>query len=258
MVGAVVVAAMRLAAAAPMGAPSSYPLEDVDRPLVHPAGMTTLDVGLQLWTFRYAVFDASGDVTSTSRLEPDLDVALGHSFGPLEVTAGLAGDPYGPFVSLSASYDLASISAAIEVSLDHELAMSPTHYNDGEDVAFEYKALLVPHRCALFGNASLSASEGGYTAISGSTIAGDRFAASIGASGMLQVTSRLALSAGGYVAIPLATTGDLTAATTTLNPGAEALLALGHWDLYGWMKLYDALGGRDLAGEFGFVHRWGR
>src|SRR5258706_14758883 len=68
-----------------------YPLADTDRPLLHLAGTTTLDVSLDVPVYTATTVDAMGNTTKTTTLGHDLDVVLQHSFADVELAARVAG-----------------------------------------------------------------------------------------------------------------------------------------------------------------------
>ena len=90
-----------------------YPVSDTDRPLVLFAGMTRLDMSIDVPTYFITTFDAMGNPMTKKELGHDLDVTVTHAFGPVETYARLLGNRFGPLGYVGANTMLEYVPGAV-------------------------------------------------------------------------------------------------------------------------------------------------
>src|SRR3954453_17934382 len=170
-VAVVVVVAGRTAAADPAGAAAGpataepiYPESVVDRPLLLLRGMTTLDLGLDFRTYLQTTVDANGNTaTSKTSLWDDHagDIVVTHSFGSFEIGGRLLGNKTGPFLQAHLRTYLGPIPGALTITADIKATQENSAFDHEyfEDVGYTYKAVVVSHQLALYGNANVEITE---------------------------------------------------------------------------------------------------
>jgi hypothetical protein len=233
--------------------PTEYPLAITDRPLVLPPGVTELDIAEQFRTYVQDVVDAMGNTTRdrtafASHRTPEL--ALGHSFGGVQVTGGL-----GEVADLSVDIDTKSIPGVFGIGFsDHWVRGAGYDYSQSFGVG--HKLVVSPGQFAIFGGSAVSLNE--------RTIMPDPATLSpthtIGVSGRVtgeaQLTSRLGVYATVGAWAPVHQSSSLHS-TAQLNTGVTLLFAFRRWDLFTGFSLGDVTRDPATYFAFGFAHRWG-
>jgi hypothetical protein len=235
-----------------------YPQADTDRPLVLFPGMTVLDISVNFETFFATNTDSMGNTTTTRFIRPELDLALEHAFGPMEVLAELTGNAYGPLWAFSGQMMLGP--GALSFTFDGQARTPNSGISSLYDqiVAYSYKRLLLPHWLAIYAGGNVDLGEVKVTPTPAIENRDYSVYGQLSASIDVQLMPRLALDVGPSVDVVLAHSASLSGDTSTLNAGSALILALGHWDLYGNFDVNDLLAHRPSTfSSVGFVHRWG-
>ncbi len=233
-----------------------YPEAEVDRPLLRPSGMTALDIGIDLVTYRFLETQADGTTKAVDTgfgANRELDVAVTHGFEGFEIfgrTTGYA-DNYVFEGDVSVYVGPGAVFASVVAYVPY--LDSTIHYEYDETIGYTYKRALVPGLVAIAGGASAGPSEISYKG-GGS---GTRFGGAVNGLGIVQLLPRLSLQAGLNVDFPLGHSAAISPYATTLNLSSQLQLVLGHWDLYAQFFVDDVTKVAIPSGAVGFVHRWG-
>lgn len=242
------------AASAQPAPAAAYPISEVDRPIVHPSGMTVLDVSLDLPTYYVTTVDAMGNAaTDTTALghDHDLDITVSHALGPVDLSARVVGSYLDGAASIRVSQ-----SGQIQLGVDWELPQHDVRYAAEQYASYGYKLVVIPGSLALGAHAGASLNEILLTPVMEPHISGQIVTLFGGAGPEIQITPRLALSGRAVVTVPVANSTRLLPATTW-DLGSELLFAFARWDLYADLGLDDATHLGRLFAAAGVVHRWG-
>ncbi|MDB4956255.1 MAG: hypothetical protein JWO36_3824 [Myxococcales bacterium] len=253
-----IVAAVLVACASRASAQTTteYPLAIADRPILLNAGMTELDISADFPTFLKT--DAMGNPTTTRSGFADNGrpgFAVTHSFGPVQVTAGV-----GPLFYGAVSWKTRAVPAVLSISLTSNLSARtdpPSDFYDAQSFAVSHKVVVSPGRFAVYGRASAALIEYSTRLDRGMASAGHIVWLSAHASGELQITPRLGMYFGASVRGPASESSNFHD-TSTLASDIELRMALGTWDLYGSFELSNLTSTLLTYTSFGFSKRWGR
>lgn len=230
-----------------------YPPELTDRPLLRPAGMWALDLGVDL-PEAFTTTTDMGKKTSTSSSLGDTvipDLELGRSFGQVSLFAGIGSTFYGG-VDLQLGDRPVNVFASYGV-FPH---VDNIHHYDAEAIGVAYKHLVAAHRLALYADASVRALELDVGAMGGQPASsGVITSASAAVSAEVQLARRLALSIGPDVGVPISNSSNLVTSLAG-GGGSSLLLALGRFDLSTAFGAHWIRGHRLLTISFGGELRW--
>ena len=235
------------------GAEPAYPETSVDRPLLLYGGMTSLDVSEDFYTYTQTGMDAAGSPTSATKINNELDLAVGHSFGLVEVSARVVG-----VAAIAGASAQLGCDAAISGSLEWDLPQTTFRYSYVEGIGYSRRMLRIDHHLALFVGARAYLLEASLTPLNAPASAGTLLGGHAGVSVTVQLLPRLAIQTGGSVS------GALEKSTSLADDRPAALGAfvalqqtLHHWDLYASLSLSDLTRSAKPFWSAGFVHRWG-
>jgi len=233
-----------LAASTVAHADGEYPETSVDRPLVMYGGMTFVDVAADF----YAHTDAGA-----TKVSGGPDIALGHSYGPVQVSGRLVG-----ISAIAGATVQVGCDGVIFGSVAWVIPNSAVVYGYAQDIGYSHRLVRIDHRFALFARAGASLAEASLTPSDEPATRGVVFVGRAGASATVQLLPRLALFAGLTVSGPFARSGSLTADDVTGVGGNLAIQqTLHHWDLYANASINDFTSTARVFWSAGFIHRWG-
>ncbi len=231
-----------------------YPVEFVDRPLVHPAGMTVFDPSYQFRTHVERYTDASGVVRYrrtgfADDMTPDLSVS--HAFGPVDVGVGL-----GVLARVHASTAIPTLPVAIGVGAGFGAPQPDRRYYHSQYIRIVYKRVLVPQRVALFGSATADLAEARLFDAMDMLVEGIEVSGSGGVSVELQLSRHWCVVGRVNGGVPLYKTAafDVHAG---LGTGASVLLGFRKWDFFVDADLGDVTRRPSTFLNIGFAKRWG-
>jgi hypothetical protein len=257
-----VVATVIAASTAAADPAPSYPISEVDRPLVLYAGMTTLDLGLDFPTYLHTTVEPDGTYSvskTTLGHYTDADVVLTHSFGTVQIGGRILGNPSGPFAELRALTMLGPVPGALGLTADFKAPQpsSTIDYEYSQVLYYSYKVALVPHQLALDAAANVELTEAALKPDNGAAPAGTQIFSAIGVAVEAQIMPQLAINGAANLFVPLRTPEGLGTYFTSVAASTGLLYALGHWDFYAQLGISDVSHYRLPFLNVGAVHRWG-
>jgi hypothetical protein len=234
----------------------AYPLAKTDRPLVMFPGMTSIDFGIDLPTYKETTTDAMGVMhTSRSALGDNAngDLVVGHAFGGIEGRARVAFPARFDLFELGATAQPFSESSSISLDVGFRRD-SVLRYSVTERAAFTQRLVRIPGRLALYGSGSIGASEYSVKDATGMATSGRDLSASAQVSIVGQVLPSLALQLNPIVTVPIASSGPRP--STTLGVVSQLTLTVQRWDLYAQFVLSDVVDERRQYAAGGAVVRF--
>lgn len=219
------------------GADEDYPITMVDRPIVMPCGMTTLDVAVDF-----------------SQREPWMfDLAVAHTFRSVELRARLVG----PSISASALIALGDPRRVLTLSARTHFSAPPVYrYYVGESLGYGQRYVVVPHWFSIGGGVSVSALHRALEMPTATDGAGSYLSAGGGAGADLQLTRSVDVSAGAGLGVPLAHSHSVPAAELTTSAHAQLAYAFQRWDFYAWVEVVNLTTTVDAYASVGALHRF--
>ena len=232
----------------------AYPIESTDRPILLPANVWRLDFSLDYSSYLQQVTDANGvtkTIVTADGHTHDGDLALGYSFGPVEIDARTLHR----LAQLGAAVDLGCNCGVISATFEYFHPVAPTVYDYAQYVGYAYKLIAIPKMLSFEAGASMRIAEASEAPMDKVAFSGTVVTFSGGVGATVQVVRRLALSVGVNAGGPLQHSAGFTP-RASMGSYAELLFGFHRWDLYA------QFGGDDLThttlpfGAVGFVHRW--
>ena len=230
-------------AARAQSAPSTYPNEITERPIMLLDGMTELRAVLLLPTYTLTTLQPDGTITShTSSLGDYVDLlpAVRHSFGLVEITGSFGVHLHHPSDRTYPSdlkYGNVMARAGSDAYGNAQLGFAwfPTTGDGHLDLLFagyEYKRHVLPHQLALYAATTLNLTDYAFGTTPGVPPA-DYHSVSVqpDVEAELQISPKLALHVIGGAVVPIEDSAPTADDKLMVYAEAEALLALGTYDL---------------------------
>jgi hypothetical protein len=230
-----------------------YPETAVDRPLVRYGGMTSLDVSEDFYTSTQTGSDASGNPTSTTEINHELDLVVGHSFGVFDISARVVG-----VAAIAAASAQAGCDATIAGSFEWDLPQTTFRYSYVEGIHYTRRLLRLDHRLAVFAGANAYLLEASLTPTNAPASAGTLLGGGATTAVDMQLLPRLVLETGASVSGAIAKSSSLAVdRPAELGGFVQLQQTLHHWDLYANLNLSNVTRSARPFWSAGFVHRWG-
>lgn len=234
-----------------------YPEAEVDRPLLHPEGMTTATVGLSFPQYTVLTVNPYDESASISRTKiaanRDPSVFVQHAFDGFELGASVAGYADNIQLGATARFDAGPGAIVANAGMLMPYGDSGISHDFEESLFYGLKVALVPGTLGFEVSGGVGMSELGYH----NFISGTSIYATAQVEAIVQVLPNVALTLAQGIARPIAQEAELGDPTVSLSSTAVLQLVFGRTDAFARVGVDNESHLALFSFGFGVTHRFG-